>query len=460
MKHPKTIFDFFGKIRTSDFSDFTHFKTSAAASWLGFGFLCLVISLLINYSSTILPKKVEVGMIAVRDIKADRNYEVVDEEATDQFRKEAMQNVLPVFDFDEEIGFNASLRISKSFGYLRQEVKVPWHLVTAQQLQTLKEAFESKLEVVLTPAEWDGLVRTRFSKLTEDQWGALMRVVLSRWIVDSMESLSPYQEKGEIIIRRIRADASLKPEEKETRVRNLQGLLTVDQSRELVARAAIPPSLRVRAVPSIVRSLAGRMMIPNVTFNRQETEKQRDEVARTVKNAVIKLQTGESIIRSGARYEPWHVKVLTGIQKEKSKGAGPIRFLGTFLFVALALGSTFYFSERFVKRFAPERKDYILIGFVIILILIVMRFSLSFAGVFHDAFFNDLPPSTLYYAIPVAGGVMMMRMVLSAESSLIMAVLLSVLAGILIGSDVNYTAYCLISGVAAGSSIAKADHRS
>ena len=460
MKSPNTIGDFFGRIRSSDFSDFAHFRQSAASGWLGFGVLCLLISLLMTYSMNILPKRFEVGMIAARDIKADRNYEIVDEEATEKLRKDALQNVLPVFDFDEEVGRAQGQTVLKTFDTLRGMAKGGWDTLTPAKEKELREFFTAQTGVALTTADWGWLLRTRFSKGIAEQWGALLDNLFSHWIIADRKNLTTDQPIGGILIRRIKAPESIKKENLETHVEDFSKILTVEEVKALVEKTTLPFPFHSRPLPTIVQTLTQKMLASNVNFNRQETETRRDLAGRSVKNVTVRLQTGESIIRSGARYEPWHIKVLEGIQKEKSKGAAPLRFLGTFLFVALALGVTFYFSERFVKRFAPIRQDYVFIGFILVVVLSLMRLSVSLAGALHDEFFYNFPTSALYYAIPIAGGVMMVRMILSAEISLIVAVLLSLLAGIFIGSDVNYTAYCLISSVAAGSAIAKAEHRS
>ncbi|MDO8493994.1 MAG: HDIG domain-containing protein, partial [Deltaproteobacteria bacterium] len=123
------------------------------------------------------------------------------------------------------------------------------------------------------------------------------------------------------------------------------------------------------------------------------------------------------------------------------------------------LGATFYFSEKFIKHFDPQRKDYIFIGIVVVGMLFLLRFSLIMAGIIHEAVFFDLPRSALYYAIPIAGGVMLVRMFLIAEISLVLAVILSLLAGLTVGSSIDYTTYCLVSSIAASSAIAKASSR-
>ncbi|MDO8527546.1 MAG: HDIG domain-containing protein [Deltaproteobacteria bacterium] len=264
------------------------------------------------------------------------------------------------------------------------------------------------------------------------------RAVLSKPIVIEKESLLPYRDIG-IVLQRTHPGRG---EEGELVIRDLSKILTVDQ-----LKSALPPAMH-------------KWIVPNTTFNLQETESRKEAALRSVKEKTITYQPGDYIMRAGTKLEPSDVDLLERIKRARGLENIPVRFMGTFLFVALAIGATFYFSEAFVKRFLPERKDYLLMGLVIVIVLLILRISLLVSGVIHEAFFYNLPRSALYYAIPVAGGVMLVRMVLTAEISLVLAVILSLLAGLTVGSGINYTTYCLISCIAAGSAIVKVDHRS
>jgi hypothetical protein len=64
----------------------------------------LLISVVMNLSWGEIPSEVEVGQIARHDIRADRDYQIVDEEATEKHKKEELDSALPVFDWDQTLG--------------------------------------------------------------------------------------------------------------------------------------------------------------------------------------------------------------------------------------------------------------------------------------------------------------------------------------------------------------------
>lgn len=270
---------------------------------------------------------------------------------------------------------------------------------------------------------------------------AKARALLSKPIVVEKDSLLPFRDIG-VVLHRIHPAQNNHHGEEELVIRDLSKIWVVDQVKQV-----LPPALH-------------KWIVPNTTFDLQETDARKEAAMRSVKEKTVTYQPGDFILRAGTKLEPRDVELLGMIKKERGLENQLTHFLGTFLFVALALAATFYFSEAFVKKFLPERKDYLLMGLVVVVICFLLRVSLLLSGAIHEAFFHDLPRFTLYYAIPVSAGVMLVRLFLSAEISLVLAVILSLLAGLMVGSGVNYTTYCLISCLAAGSAIAKANHRS
>ncbi|MDO8462033.1 MAG: HDIG domain-containing protein [Deltaproteobacteria bacterium] len=91
-----------GKLEWADLKQWDRFKQSRLAGWALFLCLSLAVSLVINGHWGQLPTEVKVGSIAMRDIRADRDYLIVDQEETSKIREGLMQNILPIFDWDEK----------------------------------------------------------------------------------------------------------------------------------------------------------------------------------------------------------------------------------------------------------------------------------------------------------------------------------------------------------------------
>src|SRR5262245_32491032 len=94
----------FGEWKRSDFTSARRMMKSPLAGWLMFLVGCFLITLLLSFQIESLPTNARVGAVAPKDIKADQNYEIIDEKSTQKNREEALKSVLPVYDLDESVG--------------------------------------------------------------------------------------------------------------------------------------------------------------------------------------------------------------------------------------------------------------------------------------------------------------------------------------------------------------------
>lgn len=134
--------------------------------------------------------------------------------------------------------------------------------------------------------------------------------------------------------------------------------------------------------------------------------------------------------------------------------------MGTLIFLILFLVVIYYFAEKYIRRFHPTRRDYFLMGILAILYLFVVRIGFALVPVLHDALLYELPSSSLYYAIPIAGSAMLLRMFLHPEDSFLFAVFISLLVSLFSEADISFVTFCLVSNVAGITAIANADKRS
>src|SRR5215470_6460678 len=110
-KKIRTLKELLWGFKKSDFSSFDTFLRSAFFGWLVFGVLVLGISLTLSFHVDYLPSAIKVGRVAPKDIRADQNYEIVDQRATEINRQEALKSVPPVFNFDENVMTDMDQRV-------------------------------------------------------------------------------------------------------------------------------------------------------------------------------------------------------------------------------------------------------------------------------------------------------------------------------------------------------------
>ena len=310
----------------------------------------LLIAFLMNFSWGELPPNIEVGRIARQDIRADKDYEIVDEEATEELGKESRQKVIPVFDWDEEMG--------------REK------------------------------------------------------------IVESKEVLSSWKDRG-IWIQQVR-----RPDQPRILFKDLSSVLSLGEARAKFAKKSKSNEIK-----------------PTLFFNEAETALLKEKALADVKPVIIKVQAGESIIRSGDHFESWHLKVINGIRKEKTKSFGRTRILGTFLFGALFLAVLFFVLQKSTQKFRPAAKDLLFMGVLLILMILVERTFIFVSGAIRGLLPIAIPLSSFYGLVPIAAGTMMVRLVLPLPMAILFAPLSAALAGFLLQGSFNYTLFYLVGNV-------------
>ena len=437
--------DIFGRVNRGDFASWRAFVSSPIVGWLFFIVFCVVITALMTFSISNIPDQIVSGTIAQHDVRADKNYEIVDEEATSRFQQEAVNGVLNVYDYDSTLGKKTVERVSQAFEDARRR------LIGGETQEAIKTAFETSLGVIFPSTAWNELISNNFNKGLELAINLQVQSAMSRYIAEDedMEVILAEKQRGCNFRDVMGKETALGPKE-------IVGILSIDDVKKRLVEGKYAG---VKKVP-VSSEIASLVVKPNIDFNLQETDGRKAAASANVKSVIIKVEAGEVVIRAGARYEPRHVIILNGMRQEKEKSFTPLRVMGTFLLVALVIMSAYYFAERYIKKFAPQKIDLYFMGILLVFILLILRFSVSFFRAMHDSMGVDIPLTAFYYVIPVSSAAMLVRFILNSETAMIFSVALSIFAGVFVGGSLNYTSYCMISCIAAAASIAYADKRS
>jgi putative nucleotidyltransferase with HDIG domain len=389
-------------------------------------------------------------MPAASTVKADRDYGIVDEEATARRRAEAAQAERPVYVHEEGAAEEASARVHAAFQLMREEeAALPArHGRDPAELQrrhlAQRDAFVTRLQVLVRDDDLAALAQARFSEGVEHELAGLARRGLAGLIVGDLALLAADRERG-FVVRSFR-DGALQGERVVTDVALVRDVATATGE---VARAAQvrlerePPALR-----AAVQRIATAMIRANLAHDQVETARRRDEAAARVKPVVIPVKRGEKIIGDGERIEKRHLLVFEGMRAERRGEVLANVRLGAGALVALVVMLLWRFARRNVPRFHPARRDALLLA-----VLLVGTFALGFVGfAIADALQERFPAfaaPALHYLVPFAAGAMIVRQVLAAEAALLFAVAAGLGAGLLAGQSMPYALYATFTSIAA-----------
>ncbi len=326
-------------------------KAVPGSAWQVGGLLIFaaVTTLAMTVSWSDLPSDASLGRIARQDIRADKDYEIYDEESSEKLRQEARESVLPIFDWNDSI--------------------------------------------------------------TKEK------------IVEGDEVLERWKSKG-ILIRRVN-----QLDQPKIIFQDLSSILTVAEARERFRRKA-PWEIQ-----------------PNLFYNEEETRGSLEKAVGEVQPVLIKVEAGQSIIRTGDRYEAWHVKVINGIRKEKAAVFSRSGVLGTFVFLLFffeILWFVFYRARFEARKLA--RRDLVFQAVLVIILLVMVRVFLFLSHGIKEALPIEIPLSAYYALLPVGAGTMLVQLFLPPPTSALFAVLTASLMGVILKGSFQHVMFFLIEG--------------
>ena len=412
---------------------------SGAAAWL-----------LAPAGASRLPGPEALGTPAASTVKADRDYDVVDEDATLRRRAEAAQAERPVYVLDAGASDEAVARVHAAFQLMREEAAGVGarHGAKDAELQrrwaAQRDGFMSRLQVVVSSEDLAALGQARFSETVEAELAALAHRGLDGIVVGDRALLAADQERGFVV--RAFHDGVLQGERVLTDLALVRDLATA--TGEVTRAAAARLEREPPAVRAAVQRIAVAMVRPTLLHDQVETGRRREEAAARVKPVVVPVKRGEKIVGDGERIEKRHLVIFDGMRAQRRGEVLAHVRLGAGALVALMVALLWRVARKNLPRFRPARRDALLLA-----ALLVWTFALGFVGfAVADALqdrFPALAPPALQYLVPFAAGAMIVRQVLAADAALLFALVAGLSAGLLAGQSMSYAVYATFTSIAA-----------
>lgn len=388
-----------------------------------------------------IPSQVGVGQLATYDIRADRDYTLVDTDTTTRLREGAGESVLSAYVWDTDIGREDSERIRVAFDRSRQKAKPS------------RDDFERTIGSGVTDSQWVGLLRSRFSKPIEDSIVSALLAIMHNPIVSDKAAVITEKEKGiqVMMVSGGREDPSKRSEWTE---KEMASILSLEEAKKQVRQ------YRDLGREEWMSSFVAQLIQTNFAFSIKATRTARNAAISTIPAVTIALREGEPIVHSGERIDPHQNMIIREINQQKNQGRYGIKFVGYFILVSLIIWVSYFFGSRFIRRFRLQARDARFSGTMLLVTLIVVRVAMFTGAAVTSSSVLNIPAGAFAYAIPVAMGAMLVRLVLNAEIALVFSVIVSIFCGFFVLHDPEYTAFCLLSNIAAAGFIASVDKRS
>ena len=412
------------------------FKTS-----LYLVFLSFMVSVLLTPRFTVPEKSLVEGELSPRQIKAQRSYDIVDEVATFKVKEAAERQSRSIFDYDPQHYDKVAKKLSKAFEVMKKEyVQTEASVIyTEAGFQKAKQEFEEHLELPVETSVFSYLVKAKFD------WGIfwttlkLLNLLKNKYVISQKNILEPEIHKG-IVVRNVDSKEEFVYEE-------LGNILDTFDAKTLVKRGTpkiykgYPPQ-RIK----LIGQLAAALIYSNISYNKEESRVRKEQAAQQIKPIIIQVKKNDVILRKDETVEKRHLIILRGIQKELTEQSPGfyVLFLTLFFFFFFQILSRYSLLN--FTRFKPSEKDILMLGVLMFVTILVCRVYLFATGAIAEKVLW-LPVSTFIYLVPVAAAVMIARLLLGMEASLIFALVVSIALSLLFEKPLYYTIYAFGSSL-------------
>ena len=405
--------------------------------------ICASLSIAVLLSLTlqeVLPRY-RVGDITRKDIRTDRDFLVKDRGATKKKMEDAARNVPPVYDYAPTVLPEIEGIIDTVFSIMRRRETEEVQRAEVEQILGFK----------LAPREFRALKAHRFNEKIIQRFKDLLTSLMKEGIVSNKELLV---QEERVIVRNIQTG-------EEVIRRDLSSLFDYQKAKEAIATALEGP--QARDIPTDLREvmvkIINNIIAPNLTFNRQETNRRREAERNLVKPVFYPLEKGELLLRKGERVTEGDFLKLEAFRAERRAGRTLVMIVGFFLLTCFFIASFFIFATKNVRKVSPTNKDILFFILVLISSLGLARISVVIAEGLVAAF-PGIPLNAYYYFLPVAAGAMLIRIVLNAEVALVYSIFASFLTGLLLREGIFLPIFYFIGSIVGAHSVARCDQRS
>jgi putative nucleotidyltransferase with HDIG domain len=446
-------------LKNTQFSLNKLFANNDRVRWGILASVTIIFTILLYPSLVVKKHSYKLGDVATKDIKAKKDFLIEDEDATETSRVKTLENVQTVYDHDVTLSGKINRQIEAAFGDLQtifeasktqdspetsetssfENVgeKISLHDLVWQK----KPAFEEKLGISVSDGAYKILEKEAFSKDISNLISRISTELLENGVVANKELLLKEADKG-IILRDIKT-------KKEKVVFNLKHFYDLDQAKTMV-KIIGQPILKNRnyILRNMIVDFSRRLIQPNITLNRSETEERKKEAYAGIKPVLHKIKAGEMLLREGERVTRVQLLKLNTYQEGVKNEQVLVSCVGSTLIILCILMTIYILCIHNQPRL-DNTKNLLFLASIFVTFLFISKISAILAE--SVAYFTPFPISapSMLYGIPLAAATMTTCLFLGLEIAIPIAMLTAIGTTIIFQNRFDIFIYFLLNSLMA-----------
>ncbi len=440
-------------------------------------FIAIIGFIITGFSDERNQSEFELREVAPRDLISSKSFSFSERnvEATKIARDKATENTPQVFDWSESlrssIRDNISIAFSSSRRALENQLVKEFEAGDPKVVEKLNEtvpevqrrfvilkrsskrariraakasrsSFESALKITVDDSDFSTFASAAFSDELENAVSTLVDNAMDQMIVKSRRVL---EGASDVTLRRVRGQSVILEYRLENAAAQFTPLEEVPAMVRRIGRAKLN-DIETPAVQESVIRLATQLTTPNIKFNVQQSESNREAARRHVQDVMIQdeFKKGQIIIDKGHVVTQRHLRIIERMgENEKISDSGQV-VAGVFLFCILLVLVLFLFGQANITKFKPTTRDTIFLASVLVLGLLLARSAVVVSDAVSQQI-DFIPANAWWYAMPVATTGMLIRLILNSEFAVIFALLFAALVGVMTDQSFAFAWFVAVS---------------
>jgi len=421
--------------------------TSPAVLWAMLVIITLLFTVTQHPQTTRQTYSYHLGDVAQRDIKAPKNFFVEDRAATNIKKSEVKDSVKMVYDFDanllKKINSNIEAAMKIPGDLFRKAAKDPNEPEpTLAIIMETKPAFEEKLGISISKGAYSILYKYKFSHDITLKIKTILAKILTNGVVANKEILLKEENKG-IILRTIGSGD-------ERTVNNLKVFYGPDQAKAMVRIEGQPILKGVNyTLANLIVDLCQRLLLPNITLNRDETEKRIHQTQAEIKPVLYKIKAGEMILREGERVDKVQLVKLAALQNQVEEKDIFISGTGIAMTTFISILMIYLLFLKDHKKLKQDHNKHILfLALGLVLYITFAKFAIYIAQATSPKGPWDIASVSFFMIIPIPAAAMVVCLFSGFDIAVFFNMALCLLTSLLFNASFEVFVFFFLSGIA------------
>jgi len=418
-------------------------KTSLFVKFIGFlAVLALSYLLYLPQQKTVVDEELKEGDIVKEDVKVNKDITIEDKDATEAKREQAIENVVPVYEYHAEKEAKSLEILDAWFNFIHEAKKD--YIKDKGQLKEIKKTMAERFGLEFSDRDLKAVLGSTF--FMKCDVNKLLRFIRSRYDGKVLASLigARRSKKGTLELVSKKKDPVI------LTVNDVNDLKKVETALVRFVKEHELPAPRTLS-PQFIASILMDFIDINISFSNTLTRKEEQRARAAVTPVTINLKAGKVILRKGDEVDRENLKIMNLIARAEEISE---RRLSDFYLILLIVLILALFGGKFFKVWQSasinKEKIFMVTGATLIVSAVVYRacmflFPLILGNLSMEI---DYDMNSIFLAIPFGFGALAMSFIFNLQSAVIYSFINAVIGGIVCQWDFRIVIYILLSNLA------------